>query len=85
MKRQTSIQAYNDIKPQLGQRQQQIYDAIKKFGCPTNLELSKWLGIPINQVTPRTNELVKLGKVVEHEKRECSVSHRQALTWRINQ
>lgn len=76
--------AYMDIKKDLGKRQLYIYDIIKKLGCPTNLEISKFSRLPINQVTPRTNELVKHGMVIEHEKRNCSISGRIVMTWRVN-
>jgi predicted transcriptional regulator len=80
--RQTSLEAYDDIQPSLGARQEEILNAIKKLGCPTNLEISKYKRIPINQVTPRTKELREMGLVVECEKRECGVSGRTAMTWR---
>lgn len=81
--RQTSIEAYSRIKKELGKRQQEVYDGFLGNGTCTNLELSKSLGIPINQITPRTNELVKLGFVAEVEKRQCSVSGKKAISWRV--
>ena len=81
--RSTSLDAFNEIKPELGDRQKMVLYGIKQLGCPTNLELSKYLNIPINQITPRTNELVKYGIVIECEKRECSISHRIVWSWRI--
>ncbi len=81
--RSTSLDAYNDVKKELGDRQKLVLDWIKKLGCPTNLEISKFSGIPINQVTPRTNELVKMGLVTECEKRQCSISKRTVWSWRV--
>ena len=81
--RQTSIEAYSRIKKELGKRQQEVYDGFLGNGTCTNLELSRLLGIPIYQITPRTNELVKLGFVVEVEKRQCSVSGKKAISWRV--
>jgi len=83
MVRDTSILAYTDIKPELGDRQQKVYDAIKKLGCPTNLEISKYLKIPINSITPRTNELVEQGLVVLCEKRPCTFTGRTCCSWRV--
>lgn len=80
---ETSREAYQYIRDSLGERQQLVFDGILKLGCPTNLELSKYLHIPINQVTPRTNELVKMFFVTECEKRICSISGRTAISWRI--
>lgn len=83
MMRSTSLDAYNEIRPGLGERQKLIFEIIKDLGCPTNLEISVRGKIPINQVTPRTNELVKKGYVTECEKRECSISHRTVWSWRV--
>jgi hypothetical protein len=83
MLRDTSLDAYQEIKKGLGKRQQLVYDIIKKLGCPTNLEMSKFSKVPINQITPRTNELVKLGFVTECEKRTCSVSGKTVWSWRV--
>ena len=80
---QTSLEVYSRIKKELGKRQQEVYDGFLGNGTCTNLELSRLLGIPINQITPRTNELVKLGFVVEVEKRQCSVSGKKAISWRV--
>ena len=80
---QTSLEAYSRIKKELGKRQHEVYDGFLGNGTCTNLELSRLLGIPINQITPRTNELVKLGFVVEVEKRQCSVSGKKAISWRV--
>jgi len=74
--RQTSLFAYNDIKPELGKRQQAVYDKIRAFPQIDNLLLSQMLKWPINSVTPRVNELVKLGKV------RAVGTHRSTLTGR---
>lgn len=81
MIQETSEIAY--YKLNLSQSQKRVYDVITVLGCPTNLEISTFTRIPINQVTPRTNELVKMGLVVECEKRTCSISGRLAISWRI--
>ncbi len=81
--RQTSLQAYKSIKPGLNYRQEMVLDAFERLGALTNLEISCALGLPINQVTPRTNELVKKGLLFETGKRKCSVSGRNAIVWCI--
>ena len=80
---QTSLESFHDIKKELGKRQQYVLDGFEGNGSCTNLELSRMLGLPINQITPRTNELVKMGLVVEDRKRSCDVSGRKAIAWRI--
>ncbi len=81
--RDTSLDAYQSIRPQLGARQQAVYDAIRTLGCPTNTELSRYLRLPINQITPRTNELREKGFVTECEKRTCGVTGRTVWSWRV--
>ena len=83
LSQQTSIEAYNAIKKELGQRQQEVYDGFLGNGSCTNLEISKAMGIPINSVTPRTNELVKLGRIVKDCKRNCSISGRLSISWKV--
>lgn len=86
--RDTSLDAFSEIKTELGARQRVVLDAINyiiytRNTYPTNLEISEFLGIPINSITPRTNELSKLGKIWNNGKRTCKVSGRMAYTWRI--
>ena len=85
MIQQTSIAAFENLDMfDLGHRQRVIYEAFRKKGACTNLEISTWEKIPINQVTPRTNELVKLGFLVISHKRQCTISKRVAIAWRVN-
>ncbi len=80
---QTSIDSFRSLQ-NLGARQKAILDIIasKKNGI-TNLEISHISHIPINQVTPRTNELVKMGLVTKHQNRKCMVSGRTAICWKV--
>ena len=48
----------------------------------TNLELSQFLGLPINSVTPRVNELVKAGVVVRVDIK-FQMTGRTAIVWGI--
>jgi len=84
----TSLDAYQQIKKELGKRQRAVLDTINhiihiKNTFPTNLEISQFMGIPINSITPRTNELEKLGHITRYNKRLCKVSKRMAYTWRV--
>ncbi len=83
MIRDTSLLAYNDIKEQLNNRQEIVYEKIKQMGCPTNTEISKALNIPINAITPRVKELREKGLVEEYVKRECSVTGKTVWSWKI--
>lgn len=81
----TSLDAFTNLKKgKLGQMQQLVYDTIKKLGCPTDLELARYLGYSDpNHIRPRRNDLVRMGLVVQHERRICSVSGRACYSWRI--
>ncbi len=83
----SSLDAWQEVKTTLGTRQRAVLDAINfiihtKNTFPTNLEISKFMGIPINSITPRTNELEKLGKIFRGNKRTCRVSGKMAYVWR---
>lgn len=77
----TSREAFYDIQPQLGQRQKEVLDAFYKHGPMTNTELSRIVGLPINMITPRTNELVKMGYISLSHRRPCKVTGRSAIVW----
>lgn len=81
MRRETSRDAYYSLTD-LGKRQEEVLQALKKLGEATNLEVATYLGRPINTVTPRTFELRKTGAVIEGGKRKCRVSGRTAISWR---
>jgi len=84
MIRSTSLDAYNEIAPTLGKRQQLVLKAIKRASrAVSNRELAKYLGLEINQITPRVNELVKLGLVFADCKRVCRIGKRNAIHWRM--
>ncbi len=59
----TSIVAYHKIKPELGARQQTVLDALSELGRASNQDLADYLRWEINKITPRSNELVKMGKM----------------------
>ena len=81
---ETSIEAYNSIQVSLGKRQKNVHDMIKKNGSVTNRELSTLLQIPINQITPRTNELVKMGLVIQDGKVKDLLTNRSAMLWKLS-
>lgn len=55
---QTSIDAFHESNT-IGSNQQKVYEVIKTLGPCCNLDIAYCLRIPINRITPRTNELVK--------------------------
>ncbi len=82
--RDTSLETYyNDIEPKLGDKQRTVYLAIQMSNRPVNNdEIATYLGQPINTVTPRVNELVKLGKVELAAKDIHPKTNRRVCYWR---
>ncbi len=81
----TSLDAYHNIvKPKELTQLEKVEDAIRTLVCPTNMEISGYTKLPINEVTARTNYLVhKRQSVVEYETRECTVTGHDAKSWRV--
>lgn len=69
----TSLLAYRKIQLTLGNKQEVVLRLIRaatRCGMDmTDFELAKALHWKINTVTPRRNELVKLGMVVKSQRR----------------
>ena len=79
----TSLDAWQSVKQTLGTRQQAVYDIIQYLKSPTNTEISKFMGMPINSITPRTNELRAKGMVRDAGKRICNVTGQLVHSWRV--
>lgn len=92
MIRQTSIQAYNDIKFNglLSKRRWQVYDILFKEGALTGSELAvkfkKQYGVfaPSNtNVVTRLGELRDLGVAYEVKTTICSVTGMKVILWDV--
>jgi len=81
--RQTSLQAFKDLRQsgQLNKLQELVYNWFNNYPVSTDKEISELSGLAINIVTARRNELVKLGELVQYNKRNCHVTGRLAITW----
>lgn len=82
--RDTSIEAYNDIKPELNKRQAEVLGVIRRYGKISNRGIARILSLEINQVTGRVNELVKKGSVTTHEKGIDPQTKKTVHLWEIN-
>lgn len=83
MMQETSLAAYrSEVEPTLSERQSLVFAALGKAGPMTNCELAEYLGWRINTVTPRTNELVKIGRATRDCQRPCRITGRTAIAWR---
>ena len=79
---ETSLDAFTELKKgKLSARRQEVLNGFEQLKTATNLEVSDLIKIPINSVTPRTNELVKLGVLVKMGLRKCSISGNTAIVW----
>lgn len=63
-------------------RQQQVLNYLRDKGPSCNRTISQELPLDINCVTPRINELVKLGKVKEHHK-DTGPTGRKVIFWSV--
>jgi|26BtaG_2_1085354.scaffolds.fasta_scaffold01215_12 DNA-binding MarR family transcriptional regulator len=85
-KRDTSLQAFIDLqskRDKLGKLQDMVYYYILNNPDSTDKEISEILSIPINCITARRNELVKLGIIESVFSRKCTITGRTALCWRV--
>lgn len=77
----TSLEAYQEILPKLGEKQRQVIQALEKVQPATDFTLSRALDQPINRITPRRNELVEKNLVEFHD---ITIQNgRKANRWRI--
>jgi|TARA_R110000744_G_scaffold346543_2_gene452071 DNA-binding MarR family transcriptional regulator len=84
MVQETSFDAFESIQDTLGKRQARVYGILKEQGECSNMDISIKLSMPINQITPRTNELVKMGLVKNSGKKKDSITNRLVMIWDIN-
>lgn len=81
--RQTSILAFHSVRKSLSNRQMAVYRAIENIGPANNRMIADYLNYPINQITPRTNELVTKGKVIEAYRDFDPVTQRKSIFWSV--
>lgn len=80
----TRAAAYAELRPTLGRRQAEVLSLVRLNPGRTALELAriaKW-GDP-NRLRPRLVELAHAGYVEPAGSRECAVSGKAAMTWRL--
>lgn len=82
---ETSIMAWRDVQEELGDRHQLVLDCYKTLNKPLNARMVKeFLGIPINQITPRILELREMRKCLTYSHTaECPITKRQTEFWKL--
>jgi len=79
---ETSLEAYEEVKPTLGPRQIAVLSVLENAPPLTNTEIAQRLGWSINRVTPRVFELREKDMVRECGRRPCRITGRNAIQWR---
>ena len=79
--RQTSLDAYQKLE-KLAEKRRKVFDAIDFLGEACNLDVAYHLQWSINRVTPRTNELVKMGLVKESKRAITPRTDRKVIYWK---
>ena len=77
----TSQEAYDKIVNELGQRQHQVYQTLITIEPACNKEIASQMMLPINEVTPRINELRYKGVVEQAYK--ADYDGRKVIFWKI--
>ena len=81
--RDTQLDAYDSIQNELSRRQFQVFEVLGRIGVMSNRQLSVELGLPINQITGRTNELIKAGQIYEYDKVKDLITGRTVIRWAV--
>ncbi len=80
---QESLEAWIKINPKLGLRQEQVYLTIRRLGEATSAMIGRKLGLPINCITGRVNELRKKNLVCCAKVESCPVTGGKSSFWRM--
>ena len=85
MIRENSRSSYDDLKPELGGRQKQIYmTMLNHMPVATDREIKDKMGLSdMNSVRPRITELIKSGHLEETESTKCPVTNKTVRRVRI--
>jgi hypothetical protein len=78
----TSLAAWEIALAKVGRSQKAVLDMLRTMDDATNAELGYRMGWPINRVTPRVNELRKIGLVLDIGRRTCKITANAAHAWK---
>jgi predicted transcriptional regulator len=82
--RETSIEAYDSIKPDLNIKRRKVLETIKGTGSTgaTLFELVKLIGRPVNEISGRVTELSRTLMIKESGKRMNPDTGKNATIWK---
>lgn len=79
----TSLEAFEKILPKIGERQLLVLEHLGWVVDGTDAMICQALKLPINCVTPRRNELVKMGCICKERIAKCLRTSGTATYWKI--
>jgi predicted ArsR family transcriptional regulator len=82
----TSIAAYHELRREgaLGAKQRAALALVRRYPGRTAVELTQLAGLrDPNGVRPRLVELAREGYIEAASNRQCSITGRMAMTWRL--
>jgi len=81
---ETSKEAYEEIKKDIGSRQLEVLRALLELGKANNTMIAKKLNKPVNTITPRIHELRNDLKLVSFsDKAPCPYTKRSSMFWMV--
>ena len=83
MMNQQSLQAFELVNRELSKRQAECLHAIHELGEASNHQISKFLGLEINQITGRTFELHKKNRIFESKRDFDGFSKVKVTFWKL--
>lgn len=81
MIQQTSLDAFREISPKLGQQEQLVYDCIKEHGPVCDRDISYLTGIEKSSVCGRRNKLYNNGIVTVGHEDIDPVTGKRVILW----
>lgn len=78
---QTSIMAYIELKPKLGEKQTIIYKTIQKYPDVSDHEIERITNLRISTITARRNELETMGLIQNHGTKKDRKTGKTVMKW----
>jgi len=79
----TSLEAFEKVLPKIGQRQEQVLEHLNWVKEATDAMIGASIKLPINCITPRRGELVKMNLVEKSKIDKCLCTKGTATYWKV--
>lgn len=79
---QTQLESYHGLRD-VGAKQEIVYRAISTLGRASDYDVANYLNLPINRITPRRNELFRMGLVKEATRDISPHTGKRVIFWTI--